>query len=362
MNKQNHLQFISFREWKTWPTSSSPSWKIKCRSSGRLTFPLIRQENLRKTMAKRIVKSVQYGGITFPSIVHSEESICYAHRSFQVRDSDVFNVTYPKSGTTWMQEILTLIYSNGDPTFSQSTPCWERVPWVEHNAAKQYLENRPSPRLITSHLPATIFPEKFFTSQAKAIYIVRDPKDVCVSLYHYTKMCSFLEYREDFGEFIELFSTGKILFGTWFDHVKSWLAYKNEKKFLLLVYDELLKDLRGSVLRICEFLGKNLDSTMVDSVVENASFGVMKNNKMVNYTLVPENVLDQKISPFFRKGKNQKNVEKNLQFNEYPKVGAVKHIVPYLFPSLSLQGFLGTGKLTLLKSRVLLSTSSTRKI
>ncbi|XP_058039562.1 sulfotransferase 2B1-like isoform X3 [Ahaetulla prasina] len=205
-------------------------------------------------------------------------------------------------GTTWMQEILTLIYSNGDPTYSQSIPSWERVPWVEHKTAVQYLENRPSPRLITSHLPATIFPEKFFSSQAKAIYTVRDPKDVCVSLYHYTKMASFLEHREDFGEFIELFSAGKILFGTWFDHVKSWLAYKNEKKFLLLVYDELLKDLRGSVLRICEFLGKNLDPAVVDSVVENASFGVMKNNKMVNYTLVPEHLMDQKTSPFLRKG------------------------------------------------------------
>ncbi|XP_007423073.1 sulfotransferase family cytosolic 2B member 1-like isoform X2 [Python bivittatus] len=253
-------------------------------------------------MIKRNAESIQYGGITLPSIVHSDESVRYAHRCFQVRDSDVFNLTYPKSGTTWMQEILTLIYSNGDPTFSQSVPSWERVPWVEQKSATQYLENRPCPRLISSHLPATIFPETFFSSQAKAIYTVRDPKDVCVSLYHYAKMSSFLEYREDFGEFIELFSTGKILFGSWFDHVKSWLAYKNEKKFLLLVYDEMLKDLRGSVLRICEFLGKNLDPAAVESVVENASFGVMKDNKMVNYSLVPEDVMDQKISTFLRKG------------------------------------------------------------
>ncbi|KAM3821211.1 3-beta-hydroxysteroid sulfotransferase-like [Vipera latastei] len=257
-------------------------------------------------MAKRIVKSIQYGGITFPSIVHSEESVRYAHRCFQVQDSDVFNVTYPKSGTTWMQEILTLIYNSGDPTFSQSVPCWEWVPWVEHKTATQYLENRPSPRLITSHLPATIFPERFFSSQAKAIYTVRDPKDVCVSLYHYAKMSSFLEFREDFGEFIELFSAGKLLFGTWFDHVKSWLAYKNEKKFLLLVYDELLKVDRCLPLlhqgSICEFLGKNLDPAAVDSVVANASFGVMKSNKMVNYTMVPEELMDEKISPFLRKG------------------------------------------------------------
>ncbi|XP_042331651.1 sulfotransferase 2B1-like isoform X2 [Sceloporus undulatus] len=231
-------------------------------------------------MARKVTRSIEYGGITLPALVHSEDSIQYAHQSFRVRDSDVFNLTYPKSGTTWMQEILTLIHSDGDPTLSRSIPSWERVPWLEQNTAAKYLEDRPCPRLISSHLPPSIFPESFFTSQAKAIYTIRDPRDVCVSLYYYAKMSSFLDYKEDFGEFLEMFSAGKILFGTWFDHVKSWLAYKERTNFLLLTYDELLKDLQGSVRRICQFLGKDLDASAVDSVVKNASFESMKGNKM----------------------------------------------------------------------------------
>ncbi|XP_054850092.1 sulfotransferase 2B1-like [Eublepharis macularius] len=253
-------------------------------------------------MARQVPRSIEYGGITFPSLVHTEASVRYAHQSFQVRDSDVFSITYPKSGTTWMQEILSLIHSNGDPTLSQSVPSWERVPWIEQKTAVEYLENRPGPRLITSHLPSTLFPESFFASQAKAIYTVRDPRDVCVSLYYYAKMSSFLEYKEDFGEFIEMFSAGKILFGSWFDHVKGWLVYRNQINFLLLTYDELLQNLQGSVLRICQFLGKDLDASAVDSVVANASFETMKSNKMVNYSLIPDDVMDQKVSPFFRKG------------------------------------------------------------
>nr|XP_060636351.1 sulfotransferase 2B1-like isoform X1 [Anolis sagrei ordinatus] len=253
-------------------------------------------------MARKVTPSIEYDGITLPAFVHSEKSVRYAHRSFQVRDSDVFNLTYPKSGTTWMQEILTLIHSDGNPTLAQSMPSWERVPWLEQNTGATYLEDRPSPRLISSHLPPFIFPESFFTSQAKVIYTVRDPRDVCVSLYYYAKMSSFLDYREDFGEFLEMFCSGKILFGTWFDHVKSWLTYKDQTNFLLLTYDELLKNLQDSVLRICRFLGKELDAAAVVSVVENASFESMKGNKMVNYSLVPDCVMNHSISPFLRKG------------------------------------------------------------
>lgn len=43
----------------------------------------------------------------------------------------------------------------------------------------------------------------------QVIYIIRDPKDVCVSLYYYAKMASFLLYNEDFGEFIKMFLAGK---------------------------------------------------------------------------------------------------------------------------------------------------------
>lgn len=66
-----------------------------------------------------------------------------------------------------MQQILSLIYSNGDPMPSQAVPSWERVPWIEQKTAADYLEDRPSPRLISSHLPHTVFPESFFASQAK---------------------------------------------------------------------------------------------------------------------------------------------------------------------------------------------------
>nr|XP_023968268.1 uncharacterized protein LOC101949120 isoform X4 [Chrysemys picta bellii] len=94
----------------------------------------------------------------------------------------------------------------------------------------------------------------------------------------------------------------QVLFGSWFQHVKGWLGLRDRLNFLLLTYEEMHQDLRGSVERICQFLGKPLDARALDGVVENASFQAMKQNKMCNYSLVPENIMDQRISPFLRKG------------------------------------------------------------
>lgn len=57
------------------------------------------------------------------------------------------------AGTTWMQEILTLIYSKGDPEPAKSIPNWARAPWLEHVHFKEMLRETEGPRLLTTHMP-----------------------------------------------------------------------------------------------------------------------------------------------------------------------------------------------------------------
>lgn len=64
----------------------------------------------------------------------------------------------------------------------------------------------------------------------------------------------------------------------------------------------VLQDLRGSVVRISQFLGKDLDDAAIESVVANASFESMKSNKMSNFSLTPKFIMNQKKSAFLRKG------------------------------------------------------------
>ncbi|XP_069056754.1 sulfotransferase 2B1-like isoform X2 [Pleurodeles waltl] len=245
---------------------------------------------------------ISYKGVLIHHLVSNSTYLSFVENEFQVLDDDVFNITYPKTGTTWMIEILSLIRSKGDPTWTRTVPNWDRAPWIEGSDALEKFDSMSlKPRHITSHLSKKIFCRSFFSSKAKVIYTVRDPKDVLVSLYYFSKMTIFYKDPGTFEQFFELFLKGEIPYGSWFDHVNGWMELCGQSNFLLLTYDNLKQDLRGTVEKICKFLGEELDDKAIDLVVKHATFENMKDNKMANFSLLAD-MFDQSKSPFMRKG------------------------------------------------------------
>ncbi|XP_066494729.1 sulfotransferase 2B1-like [Tiliqua scincoides] len=251
------------------------------------------------------VPYLTHKGIFFPAVAsYTEEYLRYVENEFQLMDDDVVNVTYPKSGTNWMAEILSLIRKDGDPTWVRNVFLWDRVPWFETATSQSTILNYTPPRFMSSHLPFQLFPKSFLRSKAKVIYTVRNPKDVLVSFFHFSNSFKILKDPGNMQDFMDTFLRGDVIYGSWFDHVKGWLAMKDMPNFFLITYEELQQDLRGSVERICRFLGKELTSQQIDSVVENASFETMKNNKMSNFTQVPNDMMDHSKGKLMRKGKS----------------------------------------------------------
>ncbi|CAM4672192.1 unnamed protein product [Lepidochelys olivacea] len=279
------------------------------------------QESVKVKASPRMFKEYfQYKGISFPRLIYSEQGLREVENEFQVQDDDVFNVTYQKSGTVWMLEILSLIHSNGDPSWCRTVPNWDRGPWYETVLGLQKARSNQAPRLISSHLPVQLFAKSFFQSKAKVLYTLRNPKDVFVSLYHFAQI--FRPYKEpgQLDQFLQQFLEGDVPFGSWFDHVKGWMGLRDQENFFWITYEELQQDLRGSVERICQFLGKPLEARALDGVVENASFQAMKQNKMCNFSLAPGFLLDQTQSSFLRKGiagdwKNQLTAAQSENFD-----------------------------------------------
>lgn len=69
-----------------------------------------------------------------------------AHLEFVPRPDDIFIITYPRSGTTWMQMILYQLTTDGDMEFPH---IYEYCPWFERSSRSGLgFEARPSPRLF----------------------------------------------------------------------------------------------------------------------------------------------------------------------------------------------------------------------
>ncbi|XP_073410412.1 sulfotransferase 2B1-like [Dendrobates tinctorius] len=244
----------------------------------------------------------EYKGTRFAVGVHTEESVAYAENEFEVLDDDVYNVTFPKSGTNWMIEILNLIKHKGDVEKSNVVPIYMRSPWYETVGSDETIKTMESPRILSSHLPQHIFAKSFSRSKAKIIYTMRNPRDVIVSMFHFTKILNIFEAAEDFEKFIDDFIQGKALYGSWFEHVKGWMKMKDDSRFFFVTYEELIQDLRGCVVRICKFLGQDLDDAQIDLVAKHSTFKAMKENAMSNWTEIPFEVLDLTKGSFMRKG------------------------------------------------------------
>ncbi|XP_029360862.1 sulfotransferase family 2, cytosolic sulfotransferase 3 isoform X2 [Echeneis naucrates] len=244
---------------------------------------------------------IQYHGLLLPTEAHSMESLEYA-QNFTVEDTDVFAVTYPKSGTIWMQEILPLVLNAGDLTPIQTIPNWDRVPWLEEKRLAHVVDELPSPRALVTHFPYNLMPPSFHTSKAKVIYVTRNPKDVMVSSYYFHQMAGFLEDPGTFDEFMEKFLEGKVMFGKWTDHVKSWRRSELGDRIMYITYEEMVQDLPAVLRCISDFLDRNLSEEIIHKITEHCSFESMKANTMSNFSLIPKVYMDQTKSPFYRKG------------------------------------------------------------
>ncbi|KAM5126385.1 amine sulfotransferase-like, partial [Mantella aurantiaca] len=154
------------------------------------------------------------------------------------------------------------------------------------------------------------------------IYVMRNPKDVMKSFYHFQDIVVVAEKSPDFTHFFEKFLDGEVFAGKWFDHIRGWYTHKDEYNILFLKYEDMIKDLRSVVQQICTFIGRQLDDEAIDLVVKKATFKEMKKDRLANKESMPETIIDKaSASLFMRKGqvgdwKNTMTVAQSERFDK----------------------------------------------
>ncbi|XP_040483437.1 amine sulfotransferase-like [Ursus maritimus] len=240
---------------------------------------------------------------------------------FEIREDDVFIVTYPKSGTIWLQQLLSLIYFEEHREGTGKLETVTRVPFFEYNFQKIDFGKRPSPRLFSTHLSYYLVPRGLKNKRAKIIYVYRNPKDVMCSNFHFEKNVK-LQFTSTFEAFMKLFLEGRVLGSLWFDHIKGWYEHRSLFNIQFMTYEEMKQDLRGSVLKICKFLGKELSEEDMDTVVRQATFENMKYDPLANYDKIITTAYGTNVKGhFLRKGtigdwKSHMTVEQNESFDK----------------------------------------------
>ncbi len=193
---------------------------------------------------------------------------------FRPRPDDVYAVTYPRSGTTWLQMILYQLTTDGRMDFDhigQVAPWFERSLAVGAARAADF-EQLASPRVFKSHLPFQWLPEP-----GRYIYLERDGLDVALSYYHLYR--THLGFAGDFERFFERFLRGELQYRSWFKHVAGWRALVGRPDVLTLRYEDLRADPAGGIDRIADFLGLEPTPAQRRRVHQRCSLEFMKRHE-----------------------------------------------------------------------------------
>ncbi|MGE0759565.1 MAG: sulfotransferase domain-containing protein [Pirellulaceae bacterium] len=211
--------------------------------------------------------------------------------------------TYPKAGTTWMQQIVGLLIFQ-DPTPRAITPV---SPWID---GRHYGDVRPiyaefdkqvHRRFAKSHLPADGLP---IYDEVKYIHVVRDGRDVAMSLHN--QWTGFADrHRANFSRiglddetldkpFPSIPDSEADLYRYWisrseiagqdeggiglsfFDFELTYWKERSLPNLLMVHFNDLIADLDTEMRRVAAFLGVDVDERIWGTLVRAAQFSEMR--------------------------------------------------------------------------------------
>lgn len=258
----------------------------------------------------------------FPALVQDAKKRFEEIRNLEYRQDDIILAIYPKSGTHWVWEIVCMLLKQ-KAEYSKDP---KELFFLEAMPDLSMVDSMASPRALNTHVPYRWLPKQHIENGGKIVHVVRNPKDVCVSMYHHMKSSEEIGEIGDLKTFYETIfmnPNAKLMDG-WFKYEKDFeQAEKNDTKGAIFTvhYESLKKNPIAETKRLAEFLNINLTDEDIADIADKCSFKKLKqaNEDVKDLSFLGE--IGDKIKAFmYRKGeigdwKNHFTVAMNEHFD-----------------------------------------------
>lgn len=228
----------------------------------------------------------------------------WEHRG--LNDRDTYLASFERSGNTWLRFVLMEILTKDNAGFLNVNQILPEL--GTHMKMKPALPN--GGRLIKTHY-------MYRPVYKRAIYLIRDLRDVMLSNWARDKEMGFSQYFDQgrgMDGYVENFLKGKVTrFGSWQKHVNSWLdcALAKNGNLLVVRYEDLRADTEAGLVEMLEFLGIPADRNLIRRAIENNSLRAMREKEekaktsgatLGKGTLLRKHRIDKEDARFVRSG------------------------------------------------------------
>lgn len=226
--------------------------------------------------------------------IHNHHFDSTIWNDFAFRGDDIVIGTYAKSGTTWMQQIVSQLLFNGEEGLEVA----EMSPWMDLRVPPKSIKlpavaAQTHRRFVKTHLPVDAL---VFSPEAKYLYIGRDGRDVLWSMYNHHAHANEMWYsalndtpglvgppiekppasvRDYYHDWLD--RDGHPWWPFW-ENIRSWWSIRELPNVKMIHFAQLKADLPGQMREIAAFLEIPIDESKWDAIVEHCSFDYMKKN------------------------------------------------------------------------------------
>ncbi|XP_005093551.1 sulfotransferase family cytosolic 1B member 1 [Aplysia californica] len=237
----------------------------------------------------------------------------------KIRDDDVIMTGYGKSGSHWHFEILTMLKRGTTHYVTHSKP-----DLMLDRLTEQEVDNIPSPRVLNTHVNYRFLPTEALEKKTKLVLLLRNPKDVCVSMFNHMRDWTKGGYNGTWEGFFNTFLETGTWYGNWFSCMKDWekeLSNHPHHPVFISTYEAMQKNPVEQIGNLNAFLNTRRSPEFCRCVAYMCNFHNLKEaSKNVKVDSFP-GVWKEGSPGFFRRGivgdwKNWMSEEQNKKFDD----------------------------------------------